>query len=166
MSGGGLPKMQRIGRPWLILFDSIAKIARTVGKTKAYNKPRYEKPTDIHAISNNSNSSQRGSFSRYWGTYRSNHANSRNNNQNNSHQAAVNNPPRKNSRKEPLCYHCACLHYITKCAQYQKDKDKYKHITQHVKIYYPNRLNLHAGKNNISINVAYFENEEDDNAGD
>ena len=46
-------------------FDSIAKIVRTAGKTKAYNKPRYEKPTDIHAISHNINDSQRGSFNRY-----------------------------------------------------------------------------------------------------
>ena len=62
-------------------FDSIAKIARTTGKTKAYNEPRYEKPTDIHAISNNSNNSQRGSFNRYQGTYKNNHVNSRNNSQ-------------------------------------------------------------------------------------
>ena len=46
-------------------FDSIVKIVRTAGKTKAYNKPRYKKPTDIHAISNNSNNGQRGSFNRY-----------------------------------------------------------------------------------------------------
>ena len=45
-------------------FDSIAQVVRMAGKTKAYNEPRYEKSTDIHAISNNSNSSQRGSFSR------------------------------------------------------------------------------------------------------
>ena len=96
-------------------FDSIAQIVRMAGKTKAYSEPRYEKPTDIHAISNHSNSSQRGSFSRYQGTYRSNHANSRNNSQNNSHQAAGNNPPRQNSSKEPVCYHCTGLHYITKC---------------------------------------------------
>ena len=38
-------------------FDSIAKIAITAGKTKAYNEPRYEKPTEIHAISNSSNKS-------------------------------------------------------------------------------------------------------------
>ena len=47
------------------LFDSIVMIVKTAGKTKAYNKPRYENPTDINAISNNSNSSQRGSFNRY-----------------------------------------------------------------------------------------------------
>ena len=46
-------------------FGSIVKIARTAGKTKAKNKPRYEKPTDIHAISNSYNKSQRGSFNRY-----------------------------------------------------------------------------------------------------
>ena len=45
-------------------FDSIAKIVRTAGETKAYNEPRYEKSTDIHAISHNPNNSQRGSFSR------------------------------------------------------------------------------------------------------
>ena len=44
-------------------FDSFAKIARMAGKTKAYNKPRYEKSTDIHAIYHH-NYSQRGSFSR------------------------------------------------------------------------------------------------------
>ena len=146
-------------------FESIAQIARMTGKTKAYSEPRYEKPTDIHAISNNSNNSRRGSFSRYWGTYRSNHANSRNNSQNNSHQAARSNPPRQNSSKEPVCYHCVGPHYITKCAQYQKDKDKYKCTTQQVKQNYQNRLKLGARKNNISINEAYFENEEDDNPG-
>ena len=51
-------------------FDSIVKIVRTAGKIKAYNEPRYEKPTDIHAISNNSNNGQRESFSRYWSTYK------------------------------------------------------------------------------------------------
>ena len=78
-------------------FDSITQIARMAGKTKAYNESRYEKPTDIHAISDHYNISQGGSFSRYWDTYRSNHANSRNNSQNNSRPAAG-------------------LHYITKCA--------------------------------------------------
>ena len=39
-------------------FDSIAKIVSTAGKTKAYNEPRYEKPTDVHSISNNPNNSQ------------------------------------------------------------------------------------------------------------
>ena len=43
-------------------FDSIAKIVRTAGKTKACNEPRYEEPTDIHAISHNYNNSQIGSF--------------------------------------------------------------------------------------------------------
>ena len=69
-------------------FDSIAQIAKMAGKTKAYNEPRYEKSSDIHAISHHSNNSQRGSFSRYWGTYRSNNSNNKNNSQNNSHQAA------------------------------------------------------------------------------
>ena len=54
------------------VFDYIAQIVRMAWKTKTYNKPRYEKSPDIHAISHNSNNSQRGSFSRYWGTYRSN----------------------------------------------------------------------------------------------
>ena len=49
-------------------FDSIAQIQRMAGKTKAYTEPRYEKSTDIHAISHHSNNSQRGSFSRYWST--------------------------------------------------------------------------------------------------
>ena len=51
-------------------FDSITKIVRTAGKTKAYNRPRYEKPTDTHVINHNYNNSQRGSFNRYWGTYK------------------------------------------------------------------------------------------------
>ena len=109
-------------------FDSIAKIMRATGKTKAHNEPRYEKPTDIHAISNSFNNSERGSFNRYWGTYRNNHVNSRNNS-----QAVGNNLPWQNSSKELVCYHCAGPHYITKCSQYQKDKDKYKHTTQQVK---------------------------------
>ena len=45
-------------------FDSFTKIAKTAGKTKAYNRPRYEVSTNIHAISHHTNS-QRGSFSRY-----------------------------------------------------------------------------------------------------
>ena len=61
-----------------------------------------------------------------------------------------------------MCYHCAGLHYITKCAQYQKDK--YKCTTQKVKQNYQNRLKLGAKKNNISINNAYFKNK-DDNPG-
>ena len=104
-------------------FDSIAQIVRMAGKTKAYNEPRYEKSTDIHAISHHSNNSQRGSFSRYQGTYRSKNGNKRNNSQSNSPQAAGNNPPRQNSSKEPVCYHCAGLHYINKCAKYQQDKE-------------------------------------------
>ena len=39
-------------------FDSIAKMAGTAGETKAYNEPRYEKPTDIHVISNSFDNSQ------------------------------------------------------------------------------------------------------------
>ena len=44
-------------QPIMDAFDSIAKIVRTAGKTKANNKLRYEKPTDIHAISNSYNNS-------------------------------------------------------------------------------------------------------------
>ena len=139
-------------------FDSIAKIARTAGKTKPYNKPRYEKPTDIHAISNNPNNNQRGSFNRYWGTYKNNNGNNRSNSQKN--------PPRQNSSKEPVCYHCVGLHFITKCAQYQNNKDKYKCTTEQVKQNSQNRLKLGAKKNNISINEAYFKNAEHDNPGD
>ena len=65
------------------------------------------------------------------GTNRSNNGNNRNNSQNNSHQAAGNNPPRQSSNKEPVCYHCVGLHYITKCAKYQQDKCK--HTKQQVK---------------------------------
>ena len=109
-------------------FNSIAKIARTAGKTKAYNEPRYAKPTDIHAISHNYNNSQIGYFHRYQDTYEnnqvSNHS-SRNNSQNN--------PPRQSSNKELVCYHCVCPHYIKNCSQYEKDKDKYKCTTQQIK---------------------------------
>ena len=38
-------------------FDFIAQAVRTAGKTKAYNKPSYEKSTDIHTISHHSNNS-------------------------------------------------------------------------------------------------------------
>ena len=144
-------------------FHSIAQIVRMAGKTKAHNEPRYEKSTDIHAIFHHPNNSQRGSFRRYWGTYRSNNDNNRNNSQNNSHQAAGNNPPRQSSNKAPVCYHCAGLHYTTKCAKYQQDKDMHKYITQQVKQHYQNRLKLGAKKNNVNINEAYFKNEEHDN---
>ena len=38
-------------------FDSFVKKVKTAGKTKAYNEPRDEKPTDIHATSNSYNKS-------------------------------------------------------------------------------------------------------------
>ena len=44
------------------VFYLMAQIARMAGNTKAYNKSRYDKPTGIHAISNNSNSSQKRFF--------------------------------------------------------------------------------------------------------
>ena len=127
-------------------FDSIAKIARTAGKTKAYNEPGCEKPTDIHAISNSYNYSQRGSLNRYQGTYKNNQVSSSNNSQNNT--------PRQNSSKELVCYHCAGPLHIIKCSQYQKDKDKYKCITQQVKQNLQDKLKLGAKKNSISINKA------------
>ena len=96
-------------------------------------------------------------FNRYQGTYKNNHISSRNNSQNN--------PPRQNSQKEPVCYHCVGPHYITKCSQYQKDKDRYKCITQQIKQSFQDKLKLGAKKNSISINVAYIENEEDNNQG-
>ena len=139
-------------------FDSIAKIVRTAGKTKAYNEPRYEKPTDIHAINPNYNNSQRGSFNRYRGTYKNNQGSnysSRNNSQNNT--------PRQNSNKEPVHFHCAGPHYITNCSQYQKDKDRCKCTTQQVKQSFQDKLKQGAKKNSININEVYFENEEDDN---
>ena len=145
-------------------FESITKIARMAGKTNACNEPRYEKSTDIHATSHHTNS-QRGSFSRYQGTYRSTNSHNRNNTQSNPQQAAGNNPSKQSSNKEPACYHCTGPHYITNCAKYQQDKDKYKHTKQHVKQSYQNMLKLGAKKINISINEAYFENEEDDNPG-
>ena len=135
------------------------------GKTKPYNEPRYGKSTDIHAISHHSKNSQRGSFSRYWDTYRSNNGSNRNNSHQNSHQAAGSNPPRQSSNKEPVCYYCEGLHYITKCAQYQQDKAKYEHTKQQIKQNYQNRLNLGTKKNNVSINGMYFKNQEDDNTG-
>ena len=64
-----------------------------------------------------------------------------------------------------MCYHCADPHYITNCSQYQKDKDRYKGITQQVKQSFQDKLKQGAKKNSISINEAYFENEEDDNPG-
>ena len=63
-------------------FNSITKIVRMAGKTKVYNEPRYEKSTDIHAMSHHTNS-QRGSFSKYQGTYRSTNSHNRNNTQSN-----------------------------------------------------------------------------------
>ena len=136
-------------------FDSITKIARMAGKTKAYNEARYEKSTDISAISHHTDS-QRGSFSRYRGSYRSTNSHNRNNSWNNSQQAAGNNPPKQSNNKEPACYHCAGLHYITHCPKYQQDKVKYKHTKQQIKQSYQNRLKLGAKKNKFSIKKAYF----------
>ena len=45
-------------------FDSITKIAKMAGKTKAYNEPRYDVSTGINVILQHTNS-QRGSFSKY-----------------------------------------------------------------------------------------------------
>ena len=109
-------------------FNSITKIVRTAGKTKAYNEPRYEKPTDIHAINHNYNNSQTGSFYRSWGTYKNNWGSSYM-----SWNNSQNNPPRQNRNKEQVSYSCASPHYITNCSQYQKDKDRYKHTTQQFK---------------------------------
>ena len=146
-------------------FDSITKIARMAGKTKAYNKLRYETSSDVHAISHHDNS-QGGSFNSYWGSYRSTNSHNRNNTHSNPQQAAGNNPAKQSSNKEPACYHYMGLHYITSCAKYQQDKDRYKHTKQQIKQSYQNRLKLGAKKNNVCINKAYFENEEDDNPGD
>ena len=52
------------------------------------------------------------------------------------------------------------------CTKYQQDKDKYKHTKQQLKPSYQNRLKLGAKKNSVSVNEAYFKNEEDDNPGD
>ena len=82
--------------------DSITKIVRTVGKTKAYNEPRYEGSTEINVINHRYNKNHRSSFSRYQGTSKnnqSNNYNSKNNGQNNN--------SRQSSNKEPVCYHCA-----------------------------------------------------------
>ena len=56
MSGEGFPMTDA--------FDSITKIAKMAGKTKAYNELRYEVSTDVNVILQHANS-QRGSFSRY-----------------------------------------------------------------------------------------------------
>ena len=115
-------------------FDSITKIAKTAGKTKVYNEPRYDASTDINFILQNTNS-QRGSFSRYQGSYR----NISNSNRTNTHTG--NNPPKQGNTKTSTCYHCEGPHYITNCAKYQQDKGKYKHTKQQVKQIYQNRLN-------------------------
>ena len=65
-----------------------------------------------------------------------------------------------------MCYHCTGPHSITKCSQYQKDNDKYKHTAQQVKQNLQDKLKLGAKKYSISINEAYFKNEEDDNPSD
>ena len=137
-------------------FDSITKIVRTAGKTKAYNEPRYETSTDIHAVSHHTNS-QRGSFSRYQGTHRSTNSHNRNI----TSKAILSRPQgtfhlSSSSNKEPACYHCTGPHYITNCAKYQQDKDKYKHIKQQVKQSYQNRLKLGAKKNNVSISIRHI----------
>ena len=64
-----------------------------------------------------------------------------------------------------MCYHCAGPHYITNCPQYQKDKDRYKCTTQQVKQSFQDKLKQGTKRNSISINEAYFENEEDANLG-
>ena len=146
-------------------FASIPKIVRMAEKTKAYKELRYKTSIDVHAISHHTNS-QIGSFNRYWGIYRSINSHNRNNTQSNPQLAAGNIPPKQSSNKETAFYHHTNPHYITNCAKYQQDKDKHKHIKQQVKQSSQNRLKLDAKKNNVSINEAYFKNEEDDNPGD
>ena len=146
-------------------FDTITKIAKMAGKTKAYNEPRYEVSTDANIISHHTNS-QRGSFSRYWGSNRSTSNNNRTNTQLNHQQATGNNQPKQGNSKEPTCYYCEGPHYITNCARYQQDKDKYTHTKQQIKQNYQNRFKLGTNKHNISINEAYFENEGEDNPSD
>ena len=113
-------------------FDSITKIEKTAGKTQAYNKPRYELSSDVNIISHHTNS-QRGSFSRYWGRYRSTSNNNRTNTHFKCQQAAGNYQHKQGNNKEPTCYHCKGPHHVTNCARYQEDKDKYKHTKQKVK---------------------------------
>ena len=142
-------------------FDSIAKIARTAGKTKAYNEPRYEKPTDINAISYNYNNSQRGSFNRYCSTYKIT-------------KLAITAVgtiartihPDKIATKNQCITTVQVPHYITNCSQYQKDRHRYKGTTQWVKQSFQDKSKQGAKKNSININQAYFKNEEDDNLGD
>ena len=63
-------------------------------------------------------------------------------------------------------YHCAGPHYITKCPQYQKDKDRYKCTVQQVKQSFQDKVKQGAKMNSINITEAYFKNEEDINPGD
>ena len=129
---------------WKIMvdpFDFIIKIARTAGKTKVYNEPRYEKPTDIHAISNKFNKSQRGSFHRYQDTYKHNQVSSHS-----SRNNSQNHPSRQSSNKEPVCYHCTGPHCTTNCSQYQKDKDRYKHNMQQVQQSFQHKIKQGAEK--------------------
>ena len=137
-------------------FYSITKIAKTAGKTKAYSEPRYEVSTDVNIILQHTNS-QSGSFSRYQGSCRSN--------SNRTNIQKGNNPPKQSNTKEPTCYHYEGPHYVTNCAKYQQDKGKYKQTKQQVKKIYQNRLKLGVKIYNVSINKAYFKNEEDDNPG-
>ena len=90
--------MQKIGRPGQMLSIPSQKLQELQRKQKAYNEPRYEKPTDINAINHSSTNNHKGSFSRYQGTYKkkqSNNYNGRNNSQNNV--------PRQSNNKESVC---------------------------------------------------------------
>ena len=88
--------------------DSITKIAKMAGKTKAYNEPRYEVSTHVNVILQHT-TSQRGSFSRYQGSCKST------SNSNRTNTSKGNNPPKQVNTKEPTCYHCEGPHYITNC---------------------------------------------------
>ena len=137
-------------------FDSIAKIVRTTGKTKAYNEPRYEKSTYIHAISNSYNNREvllTGTRTHIKITMLT--------------VGTTVTPihPGKTAAKNQ----CVTTVQVPTTSQsahnIKRIKVKYKCTTQQVKQNLQGGLKLGAKKNSICVNEAYFKNEEDDDAG-
>ena len=124
ISGGGLPKMQRIGKPWLMLLTPLQRWQELQGKQRHTMNPGMRNLL-ISMLYLTILIIAKEDLLTGTGAPINNNGSSRSNSQNN--------PPRHSSSKEPACYHCAGPHYIIKCAQYQKDKDKYKCTTQQVK---------------------------------
>ena len=157
MTEGELPKMKRIGRPWQMLSIPLQRWQELQGKQRHTMNPGMTNPlismlypttiiTVKEVLLTGTGAPLKITMSAVGTTAKTIH------------------PGRIATKNQ-----CVTTVWVpitfTKCLQYQKDKDRYKYTTQQVKQSFRDKLKHEAKKNSISINEAYFENEEDDNPG-